>query len=146
MSNMTRPVIPDGVRLVLVAFGVCCLLVPLHTLWEFLNWKTAPGIVRVYPVVAYGRTNMHTEVAYTRDDGTKTVVMSSPVPASARSGDQFAVLYSPRRMKDSVVYTFDTYWSFPIYATVVGVVLTSLGLFASARRRIIFTESHANAA
>ena len=82
----------------------------------------------------------------TPDDGTKTVVMSSPVPASARSGDQFAVLYSPRRMKDSVVYTFDTYWSFPIYATVVGVVLTSLGLFARARRRIIFTESHANAA
>ena len=143
---MTRPVIPDAIRLVLVAFGVCCLLVPLLTLWEYRNWKTAPGIVKVYPVVVYGRTNMHTEVAYTRDDGAKTVVMSSPVPGGARGGDQFTVLYSPRRMKASVVYTFDTFWSFPIYATVVGLVLTSLGLFAPARRRIVFTESHANAA
>lgn len=146
MSNMTRPVIPDGIRLVLVAFGVCCLLVPLLTLWEFLNWKKAPGIVKVYPVVAYGRTNMHTEVAYTRDNGARTVVMSSAVPAGARDGDKFTVLYDPHYMKASVVYIFDTFWSFPIYATVVGIVLTSLGLFARARRRIIFTESHANAA
>jgi len=146
MSNMTRPVIPDAIRLVLVAFGVCCFIVSLHELWEFSTSKTAAGVVRVYPVVAYGRTNMHIEVAYTRDDGARTVVMSSLVPAGARNGDRFTVLYNPRRMKDSVVLTFDTFWSLPIYATVVGVVLTSLGLFARARRRIVFTESHANAA
>jgi hypothetical protein len=129
----------------LVAFGIFCLLVPLLTLWEYRDWKTAPGVVRVYPEVAYGRTNRRTEVAYTRDDGTRTVVTSSLVPAGARSGDQFTVLYSPHQVKASVVYTFDTFWSFPIYATVVGVVLTSLGVFARARRRIVFTESHANA-
>jgi len=144
---MTRPVIPDAIRLALVAFGVCCLIVPFHTLWEFLARKTAPGVVRVYPVeVAYGRTNMYTEIAYTRDDGTRTVVMSSPVPAGARAGDRFTVLYNPRYVKDSEVYTFDTFWSFPIYATVVGIVLTSLGLYARARRRIVLTESHAHAA
>ena len=146
MSNMTRPVIPDAIRLLLVAVGGCCLLVPLLTLWEYRDWKTAPGVVQVYPEVAYGRTNMRTEVAYTRDDGTRTVVMSSAVPAGARNGDRFTVLYSPDYVKNSVVYTFETFWSVPVYATVVGVVLTSLGLFARGRRRIVFTESHASAA
>jgi hypothetical protein len=72
--------------------------------------------------------------------------MSSDVPSSARDGDHLTVFYDPERLKNSVVLTFDTVWSIPVYATVLGVVLMSLGLFARSRRRVVFSESHANAA
>ena len=141
---MTRPAIPGAIRLVLVALGVCCLIISLLALWEFCGCKTAQGVVEVYPVVEYERTNMHTQVAYTRADDTRTVVMSSDIPLSVRAGEHLTVVYDPQRMKGS--WLLSSVWSIPVYATVLGIVLTSLGSFARGRRREVFGESHANAA
>ena len=133
---MTCPALPDFVRLLLVALGICCLSVSLSALWEYYNWKTAPGVVEEYSTVEYGRTNTYTQVAYARDDGTKTVVMSSPVPRGVRSGDHLTVLYDPHYIKASVVLTFDIFWSTPVELAAIGIVLTLIGLIARRRRRV----------
>ena len=141
---MTRPSIHDGIRLAMVAVGVCCLILAVLAVWEFRRYKTADGVVEVYPVIEYGRTNMQTEVAYTRDDGTRTVVMSSEIPASARAGEHLTVFYDPRRIKDS--WLLGNEWTVLAGFALAGVALTALGLFARSRRRVVFAESHENAA
>jgi hypothetical protein len=143
---MTRPALPDFVRLLLVGLGVFCLSISLLDLWEHYDWKTAPGVVEVYSTVEYGRTNTYTRVAYARDDGTKTVVMSSGMPMSARSGDHVTVLYDPDRIKASVVFSFDTFWSTPVYLAALGILLTLGGLIARSRRRVAFRGPLENAA
>jgi hypothetical protein len=144
---MTRPVVPDAVRLLLIALGVCCLMVPLLVLWEYRGWTMTEGNVVVLPIVEYERTNMQTRVAYTRANGEREWVLSSEgISASARHGDRFRVLYNPDRIKDSMIVSFDTLWSIPIYATALGIVLTSLGLIGRSRRTIVPAESHTNAA
>jgi hypothetical protein len=141
---MTRPVVQNVVRLLLVALGACCLVVPFFTMWEFRRMKTADGTVVVHPVIEYDRTNMHRQVTYALPDGTKTFVMCSDAPATARAGDHIKVVYDPQRTIDS--WTLTDLLRVPAYATVLGIVLTSLGLFARRRRRVVSIESHANAA
>jgi hypothetical protein len=144
---MTRPVVPDAVRLLLIALGVCCLMVPLIVLWEYRDWTMTEGNVVVLPIVEYERTNMQTRVAYTRANGEREWVLSSEdISASARHGDRLRVLYNPDRIKDSMIVSFDTLWSIPIYATALGIVLTSLGLIGRSRRTIVPADSHTNAA
>ena len=87
----------------------------------------------------YGVTNMHMKVAYTWASGQRTFVMSSAIPAGAHEGDHFTVLYDPRYVKESRLATFDTFWKIPVYEAVLGVALTSFGVFTRSRRRVVFT-------
>lgn len=141
---MTRPSIHDGVRLTMVAVGICCLILAVLAVWEFRRYKTADGVVEVYPVVEYGRTNVHTHVAYTRDDGTRTVVMSSEIPANARAGEHLTVFYDPRRIKDS--WLLGSEWIVIAGFAFAGVAFTALGSFTHSRGRVVFTAPHENAA
>ena len=142
---MTRPALPDFVRVVLVALGVCCLAFAVFVLWQFRDCGTAEGTVVVYPVVEYEPTNMATQVSFTAPDGTKAVVMASDIPTGLRAGEHFTVVYDRTRwIKDS--WLLRDLLRVPVVATALGIVLTSLGLFARSRRRVVFTESHANAA
>jgi hypothetical protein len=143
---MRRPAIPDNIRVTMVALGICLLIVAVGTFWSWLGWQKTEGTVEVSQVVEYGLTNTRTRVAYTRANGAQTYVFSSDgIPASVRNGERLPVLYDPERGKNAVVYSFDTVWSIPVYTSLLGVVITSLALFARSRRRVVFIESHANA-
>lgn len=143
---MTRPALPDFVRVVLVAFGICCLFIPLYALWEFRSFSTAEGTVVVYPAVdGWGRTNMATVVSFSAPDGSKAVVMASDIPAGLRAGDHFTVVYDrKRRIKDS--WLLRDVLRPAVYATIMSATLMALGLFTRSWRRAVFTESHANTA
>lgn len=140
---MTRPAMHDAIRFAIVALGICCLILVVLALLEFRGCKTAAGVVEAFPVVEYGRTNMRTQVAYTRDDGTRTVVMSSDIPATAREGDRFTVFYDPRRIRNS--WLLGSQWIAFAGFILIGVALTALGLFARSHRRGVFLEPQANA-
>jgi hypothetical protein len=124
---MTRPAIPDILRVILVALGVCCLAFVVFVLWQFRGVGTADGIVAVHPAVdGWGRTNMITVVSFTAPDGTKAVVMASDIPVDLRAGQHFTVVYDRTRwMKDS--WLLRDILRIPIAATALGVVLASLG-------------------
>jgi hypothetical protein len=143
---MTRPALPDFVRVVLFALGICCLFIPLYTLWEFRSFRTAEGTVVVYPAVdGWGRTNIATVVSFTAPDSSKAVVMASDIPAGLRTGDHFTVVYDPKRwLKDS--WLLKDVLRPPVYATILSVALILLGALARSRRRVVFTKSHSNAA
>lgn len=130
----------------MIALGISLLIVAVGMFWSWLEWQKTEGTVEVSQVVEYGRTNTQTRVAYTRANGEQTYVFSSDgIPASVRDGERLPVLYDAERGKNAVVYSFATVWSIPLYAAVLGVVLTSFGFFARSRRRVVFVESHANA-
>ncbi len=144
---MTRPSIPDFVRLTMVALGICSLIVAVGMFWGWSGWQRTEGTVEVSQLIEYGLTNTQTRIAYTQANGAHTYVFSSEgIPACVQAGDRLPVLYDPERGKNAVVYSFETVWSIPIYAALLGTVLTSLGLLARRRQRVLFTESHANAA
>ncbi len=143
---MTRPTIPDFLRVILVALGVCFLAFAVFLVWQFRDFGTADGVVVVYPAVdGWDRTNMVTVVSFTAPDGSKTVVMASDIPSGLRGGEHFTVVYNRTRwLKDS--WLLRDILRVPITATALGILLTSLGLFVRSRRKAAFMESHANAA
>jgi len=143
---MTRPAIPDFLRVILVALGVCCLAFAVFLVWQSRDFGAANGTVVVYPAVdGWNRTNMATVVSFTAPDGSKAVVMASDIPSGLRAGQHLTVVYNRTRwIKDS--WLLRDILRVPVRATALGIVLTSLGLFARGRRRVVFTESHVNAA
>ena len=143
---MTRPAIPDFLRVILVALGVCSLAFAVFVLWQFRGFGTADGTVVLYPAVdGWDRTNIATVVSFTAPDGSKAVVMASDLPTGLRAGEHFTVVYDRTRwIKDS--WLLRDILRVPVTATALGVMLTSLGLFVRGRRRMVFTESHANTA
>ncbi len=134
---MTRPEIPDFIRLTIVATGLCSLIVAAAALGRWRGWQRTEGTVEILQVVEYERTNLQTQVAYTRANGVQTHVFSTDgIPARVSEGEHLPVLYDPRYGKRAVVYTFYTVWGIPITATALGVLLTLFGLFARSRRRV----------
>ena len=140
---MTRPALPDFLRTVLVALGVCCLAFAAFVLWQFGGFGTADGTVVVYPAVdEFGRTNIATQVSFTAPDGSRAVVMASDIPSGLRAGEHFTVVYNRTRwLKDS--WLLRDVLPIPVAVTALGILLTSLSLFARSRRRVASGHSHA---
>ena len=144
---MTRPVLNDPFRLILVGIGCASLMVGIFvSVFYLTQWKRTAGSVKSFEVVKRGRTNIVLGVDYTRANGVKTSVPfpEETLPTVVRAGDRVTVIYDPQG-KSAMVCTFRSVWRTPTFAAVFGMALTGFGLFFRPHQRVISATKHAAA-
>lgn len=119
---MTRPTINDGLRCLIVALGVVCLL---WSIWFFFSWKSAEAIID-------GIDERGFSIVYTHSVGIGHSFSSNEVsPAFLKShhvGDRVTLLYDPR-LKDAAMMP-SRFWTRVFVRGAFGTLLFGSGLFA----------------